>query len=52
MATQIQAQDKTVSVNGLNLHYLDWGRLGKPPIILLHGLRGHAHAWDDVADVR
>ncbi|MCZ6876040.1 MAG: alpha/beta hydrolase [bacterium] len=49
MATQIQAQDKTVSVNGLNLHYLDWGRLGKPPIILLHGLRGHAHAWDDVA---
>jgi pimeloyl-ACP methyl ester carboxylesterase len=50
MTTQIQAQDKTVCVNGLNLHYLDWGTVGKPPMLLLHGLRGHAHAWDDVAE--
>jgi pimeloyl-ACP methyl ester carboxylesterase len=47
MALQVQPQDKTVTANGLRLHYLDWGTPGNPPIILLHGLRGHAHAWDD-----
>ena len=30
MTTQVQAQDKTVTVNGLNLHYLDWGTPGAP----------------------
>jgi pimeloyl-ACP methyl ester carboxylesterase len=33
--------------NGLKLHYLDWGSPENPPMVLLHGLRGHAHAWDD-----
>jgi pimeloyl-ACP methyl ester carboxylesterase len=47
MALQVQPQDKTVTANGLTLHYLDWGSAGQPPIVLLHGLRGHAHAWDD-----
>ena len=49
MTTQVQPQDKTVTVNGLNLHYLDWGTPGGPPLVLLHGLRGHAHSWDDVS---
>ena len=47
MATQIKPQDKTVTANGLNLHYLDWGTVGQPMMVLLHGLRGHAHSWDD-----
>jgi esterase len=47
MALQVQPQDKTVTANGLKLHYLDWGTAGQSPIVLLHGLRGHAHAWDD-----
>src|SRR2546428_2172985 len=46
MALQVQPADKRVTVNGLQLHYLDWGTAGKPPIVLLHGLRGHAHSWD------
>ncbi|MBI3330122.1 MAG: alpha/beta hydrolase [Nitrospinae bacterium] len=46
MATQMQPHDKTLTVDGLQLHYLDWGTAGKPPIVLLHGLRGHAHSWD------
>ena len=50
MTTQVQTQDKTVTVNGLNLHYLDWGTAGRPTMVLLHGLRGHAHSWDDVAE--
>ena len=49
MATSVQPKDKTVSVNGINLHYLDWGNEGKPKILLLHGLRGHCHSWDDVS---
>jgi esterase len=49
MATQVQPVDKTVMANGLKLHYLDWGNEGRPTMVLLHGLRGHAHAWDDVA---
>ena len=49
MTTKVQPQDKTVTVNGLNLHYLDWGAPGGPPLVLLHGMRGHAHSWDDVS---
>ena len=49
MTTQIQPLDKTVSANGINLHYLDWGNGSAPPVLLVHGLRGHAHSWDDVS---
>ena len=50
MATQAKPMDKSVMANGLKLHYLDWGGEGQPPMVLLHGLRGHAHSWDDVAE--
>lgn len=46
MATPLEPRDKTITVDGLQLHYLDWGTAGKPPMVLLHGLRGHAHSWD------
>lgn len=46
MTTKVEPKDKTVSANGINLHYLDWGAAGSPPIVLLHGVRGHAHGWD------
>ena len=49
MTTSVQPKDKTVNVNGINLHYLDWGNEDKPKILLLHGLRGHCHSWDDVS---
>jgi pimeloyl-ACP methyl ester carboxylesterase len=49
MTTQVQPKDKTVTVNGLQLHYLDWGAEGGSVMVLLHGLRGHAHSWDDVS---
>ena len=51
MTTQVQPQDKTIIANGLKLHYLDWGTEGNTPMILLHGLRGHAHSWDDFSEV-
>ena len=49
MATSVQPKGKSVNVNGINLYYLDWGTEGKPKVLLLHGLRGHCHSWDDVS---
>ena len=50
MTTQVQPKSRTVTANGINLHYLDWGTEGQPPLVLLHGLRGHANVWADVAE--
>jgi len=41
-----QTQDRFVTANGLNLHYLDWGNPDALPMLLLHGLCGNAHYWD------
>ena len=46
-------QDRFVTVNGLRIHYLDWGSETKPPLILLHGigrlwLAGAAIAWENL----
>src|SRR5207247_776310 len=38
--------DRSLLVNGLRLHALDWGGDGRPPLLLLHGFTGHAHAWE------
>ncbi|MFN8544285.1 MAG: alpha/beta hydrolase [Candidatus Binatia bacterium] len=38
-----------VVVDGLRLHYLDWGNPGAPAVVLLHGGSAHAHWWDPVA---
>ena len=50
MTTQVQPTSKTLTANGINIHYLEWGAEGAPPLVLLHGLRGHAHVWEDVAE--
>ena len=41
--------DRYATVNGLRLHYLEWGDPAKPPMILLHGIARHAHTFDHVA---
>ncbi|MBI4200805.1 MAG: alpha/beta hydrolase [Chloroflexi bacterium] len=41
--------DKFIKVNGLRLHYLDWGNDAATPVIMLHGLRGNAREWGPVA---
>ena len=46
----VYPEDKWVSVNGLNIHYLDWGGdRTKRPLILMHGIGGHAHQFDEFA---
>ena len=46
-------QDRFIEVNGLRLHYLDWGEAGeqpaKPPFIMLHGISRVAHQFDHLA---
>ena len=41
--------DGYVDANGLRLHYLEWGKKNRQPLILLHGFLGHAHVWDGIA---
>jgi esterase len=38
--------DHDVVVDGLRLHYLDWGRNGRLPLVFLHGGGLTAHTWD------
>jgi len=40
-----------VTLNGLRVHYLDWGNEGAPSLVLLHGFTGHARHWEYVAAV-
>ena len=39
-------QDKCIAINGLQFHYVEWGTLGNPALVLLHGFQSHAHTWD------
>ena len=45
----IKATDRSVRVGNLNVHYLEWGQAGAPPVIMVHGLSGNAHAFDNLA---
>ena len=46
--------ERTAKVNGITLHYLDWGLdrgpADAPPVVLLHGITGHARVWDHLAE--
>ena len=44
-----KATDRYVRVGDLNLHYLEWGEAGAPPVIMVHGLSGNAHNFDNLA---
>jgi esterase len=50
MTVRVTYVDKTVVVNGLTLHYLEWGDPSSPTLIALHGLRGHGHSWDSFSE--
>jgi pimeloyl-ACP methyl ester carboxylesterase len=42
-------KDARVAIGDLELHYLDWGTAGLPPLLCLHGITQTAHSWDEVA---
>ena len=49
MTTDIEVQDKFVTLNGLRIHYREWGSPGAPPLVLLHGGASFARGLDAVA---
>lgn len=38
--------DNYLDVNGLRLHYVEWGDRAAPPLVLLHGMASFARIWD------
>lgn len=49
MTTPMQPASKAVTVNGLSLHYLEWGEIDAPPIVCVHGYTGSAQAFNALA---
>lgn len=52
MLTDVKPADATshfIDINGVNLHYLDYGTAGNPPMLCIHGGAAHAHWFDFVA---
>jgi pimeloyl-ACP methyl ester carboxylesterase len=43
------SESRYAEVNGLRLHYLDYGSAGKPPMLCIHGGGAHGHWFDYVA---
>ena len=42
--------DSFATVNGLRLHYQEWGRRGAPDVVLVHGWSTSAPIWHEVAE--
>ena len=40
---------KTIALSSINVQVAEWGREGKPPLILLHGLASTHHMFDLIA---
>src|SRR5207245_11364150 len=49
MTTPAQPESRFLTVNGLRLHYLDWGKPGPPPILCIHGYTSSAEAFSGLA---
>ena len=49
MTMQGQPTEKTLIVNDLRLHYLEWGRPDAPPVVCMHGYTSSAQAFSALA---
>jgi hypothetical protein len=45
----MQPTSKFVTVNGLSLHYLEWGKAGMPVVVCVHGYTSSAQAFNALA---
>ncbi|WP_079053726.1 alpha/beta fold hydrolase [Streptomyces graminilatus] len=43
-------EDRFITLNGLRAHYVEWGEPGRPPIVMLHGLRSYARTFEPLAE--
>lgn len=41
--------EHVATINGLRIHYLEWGTPGRQPLILLHGIARHARTFEHLA---
>ncbi len=48
-ALECQRREGTVDADGCPIHYLDWGDVHAPGLILIHGGAAHAHWWSFLA---
>src|SRR5437773_7043729 len=49
MTTSSALRDRTVDARGLAFHCVEWGDPAAKPLVLLHGITGHARTWDRLA---
>lgn len=40
-----QPEQRAVTVDGIDISYLAWGRVGAPGLVFVHGGAAHAHWW-------
>lgn len=50
MAT-VKPQEKRIHLNGMNFLYMDWGNVGAPNLLCLHGYGSQARVFDEFAEV-
>ena len=48
-AALAQPESRSVTVNGLRLHYLDWGNPSAPALVAVHGYTGSADSFNGFA---
>jgi pimeloyl-ACP methyl ester carboxylesterase len=46
---QHRFDDGWLELDGLRIHYTEWGGPTAPPVVLLHGLNVQCHTWDPIA---
>ena len=46
MNERAQATSEFVTVNGLNVHYLEWGKAEMPAVVCVHGYTSSAQAFN------
>ncbi|GCE44610.1 alpha/beta hydrolase [Rhodococcus sp. USK10] len=44
-----QFEDGWLELDGLRIHYTEWGSPTAEPVVLLHGLNVQCHTWDPIA---
>jgi pimeloyl-ACP methyl ester carboxylesterase len=49
MTTLLQPKSKTLTTNGLRVHYLDWDNAGAPPVLCVHGYTSSAQSFNALA---
>ena len=49
MSSLTNPSDHYIEINGLNIHYVDWGGESDRNLLLVHGQGGNARNWDHIA---